>query len=974
MKKTFIFSVLIITTLLLPGYVQAKKQPRIIGGTDAEPFSYPWMLSLQDENSKHFCGAVLIDQRWALTAKHCISEEERGGEGYKFKIIYHAHNFEEEDKKEGRKEIFYKRIICNNQNKDLALLELDLERGDLSGEDKREISKSAIDIASEIDLEYAMLSGETEAKAIGWGCTKHAPTFYFDEDDFDCKPSKTLREIKVELSIEHFYYYRIVVNSDNGEFNNRVAFGDSGGPLMISSKRDGRMKLIGISKGESGLNSIYMAVMSFRRWISDVVADSYCDNVSTIKNIQLGQEALFTKEYFFSMENRTKLYLNFPLLPLLGDFEVYGLEEESDDILSSKNYLFTRDSSGFYDGVKFIPKADEVGRYLFKWENNPSFAGGYGITRNVCINVGDVSNIEILETEYLLDFSAIPELEKVIRKTINKPESERSIFKYDKELTNLPKIDISNLKIGNEQLYENSHNTISDLVYIQARELHASNNNLDDFGFNANTTNLEIANLSHNNFVSVQLIFPLGNNKKIKIKNLDLSHNKIVDKHPFFPSSNFFIFKENFQEIETLNLSYNLLSDAGAIIENLGTSPKLTYLNLEENKFSKEDYKKLKEKFGDVLYSSPGELNLDGKLDIYDLVLALDLATGKKLEIDGPRCAPATNILAEPVCILRRLCGNNEECQKKKREEAKKIRDEESEMILEPSAVQRIPLHAGWNSFSFSINKVFYVNEKPDCNILYLESCSEASESSLDFIPVESLEKVFLDASDSLKHGLKGDFSYLRGHDSGGAKSYNKTDFSDLDYLSPGHGYWIKVDQDANFDKDGLVWIEFSGKQLDPNTKLYLKTGWNFVGYTGTTVNYAGERPRVPFLSLGSSSSSLYDVPNYDCENIRTVFGSIDRSLFEYFYIRGFDRSGAKSYLSHYEKFSDLTYVGPGYGYWIKLKEKGDLKSSSKIDNKKEIKFKWLSCAPEKIDKNKTERKRKKKRKKHTKNIIFPKK
>jgi len=48
-------------------------QNRIINGVEVDPpGKYPWMVSLQSSYGNHFCGGVLIDQQWVLTAAHCL--------------------------------------------------------------------------------------------------------------------------------------------------------------------------------------------------------------------------------------------------------------------------------------------------------------------------------------------------------------------------------------------------------------------------------------------------------------------------------------------------------------------------------------------------------------------------------------------------------------------------------------------------------------------------------------------------------------------------------------------------------------------------------------------------------------------------------------------------------------------------------------------------------------------------------------
>lgn len=49
---------------------------RIMGGQDAVPHSYPWMVSLTKRamNNMHVCGGTLITRRHVLTAAHCMED------------------------------------------------------------------------------------------------------------------------------------------------------------------------------------------------------------------------------------------------------------------------------------------------------------------------------------------------------------------------------------------------------------------------------------------------------------------------------------------------------------------------------------------------------------------------------------------------------------------------------------------------------------------------------------------------------------------------------------------------------------------------------------------------------------------------------------------------------------------------------------------------------------------------------------
>lgn len=50
-----------------------RKSPRIVGGTEAKPNSIPWQALLRRRSDlSHFCGGSMIDNRFILTAAHCV--------------------------------------------------------------------------------------------------------------------------------------------------------------------------------------------------------------------------------------------------------------------------------------------------------------------------------------------------------------------------------------------------------------------------------------------------------------------------------------------------------------------------------------------------------------------------------------------------------------------------------------------------------------------------------------------------------------------------------------------------------------------------------------------------------------------------------------------------------------------------------------------------------------------------------------
>jgi len=203
---------------------------------------------------------------------------------------------------------------------------------------------------------------------------------------------------------------------------------------------------------------------------------------------------------------------------------------------------------------------------------------------------------------------------------------------------------------------------------------------------------------------------------------------------------------------------------------------------------------------------------------------------------------------------------------------------------------QKIPLQIGWNFLSFNINKCFFIkNHQPDPAISM----------------IQDIEYSEVDSIDAILKSIEGKYSYVWGFDIEGVKTYNLTPLSDMRYMAAGYGYWIKINEDAYEENQGPLYIEFTGKPVDEKTNISMHNGWNMVGYLGNTIKWAKEKPNVLFPENS--------VLEYIGDDIGIVFNSIDGY---YSYVRGFDGK-AKSY--NLTPLSDMKYVGPGYGYWIKV-------------------------------------------------------
>jgi len=199
---------------------------------------------------------------------------------------------------------------------------------------------------------------------------------------------------------------------------------------------------------------------------------------------------------------------------------------------------------------------------------------------------------------------------------------------------------------------------------------------------------------------------------------------------------------------------------------------------------------------------------------------------------------------------------------------------------------QLIPLRQGWNLFSFSVNKVYYDSEMPP-NVPTL--------SNAIFEKVSSLNDVLI--------SIDGKYSEIRNSDINGEQTFdaNAPPYSNtLHYLASGYGYWIKMYE------PGI--LRLSGVRAKPSDTLSLHEGWNLIGYWHTDMQYDSYLPPSVPISCQVIETKV--------TGLNKILESIDG---KYSYVRGVDINGGHDF--NFTPFSDMHYMAPGYGYWLKMNE-----------------------------------------------------
>ncbi|NWJ02850.1 ACRO protein, partial [Crypturellus undulatus] len=102
---------------------------RVVGGWNAQPGSWPWIVSIQvpwNKRSRHICGGSLITSQWVLTAAHCFLN---ASNLEKWHIIAGSSRVLKPDP--GAQVINIKRVVIhehydnNTQRNDIALMQLE---------------------------------------------------------------------------------------------------------------------------------------------------------------------------------------------------------------------------------------------------------------------------------------------------------------------------------------------------------------------------------------------------------------------------------------------------------------------------------------------------------------------------------------------------------------------------------------------------------------------------------------------------------------------------------------------------------------------------------------------------------------------------------------------------------------------------------------------------------------------------------
>ena len=246
--------------------VTKQRQYRIVGGTDADPAQWPFLVGIFDPNfGAPFCGGSLINRQWVVTAAHCVvvsagvvkssisvrqsapNGQPKGAEFQVARVIPHPEYASAESKN------------------DVALLRLAAPMN---------IETSKIAMLATTDTENVWSGAGACAAVAGWGLTIQRTGLPGHLQAVNV-PIVNQQDCRAAYTPTHDIQAKAHICAGYMPGGKDSCYGDSGGPLIVRAGPTGALLVGIVSFGEGCARpnqpGVYTRVSSYVDWITSTI-------------------------------------------------------------------------------------------------------------------------------------------------------------------------------------------------------------------------------------------------------------------------------------------------------------------------------------------------------------------------------------------------------------------------------------------------------------------------------------------------------------------------------------------------------------------------------------------------------------------------------------------------------------------------------------------------------------------------------
>ncbi|XP_037068991.1 serine protease 44-like [Pollicipes pollicipes] len=250
---------------------RTKAAKRIVGGSEAPPHAFPWLVALQTGRSKvQFCGGSIINERYILTAAHCVD----GRTPTRLAIAVAKHKrVNDESERIFRVESIIKHEKYNRatQDNDVAIVKLRSSLRSLMALENgwvRPICLPEVRCQSRVP---STCYTKRLAVLAGWGLLKSESLVGASAVQFVRVPIMENADCQSDYAADRIGITRRMVCAAYPEGGKDSCQGDSGGPMAVVGDNDiyTQVGVVSFGKGCAlpGYPGVYARVSEFGDWI-----------------------------------------------------------------------------------------------------------------------------------------------------------------------------------------------------------------------------------------------------------------------------------------------------------------------------------------------------------------------------------------------------------------------------------------------------------------------------------------------------------------------------------------------------------------------------------------------------------------------------------------------------------------------------------------------------------------------------------